>query len=158
MFRNVIAATLALAACAFSLAAQGKTNYSGTWKLNADKSDFGPLPPTANRTDVIDHSEPNLKVHTTADDPTQGQQDYTLSMTTDGKEVTNHVADIEVKNTANWEGANLVVGTKLSVQGADLAVKATWLLSDDGKTLTQSAHINAGPLGELDQKLVFEKQ
>ena len=26
-------------------AAQAKPNFTGDWKLNADKSDFGPLPP-----------------------------------------------------------------------------------------------------------------
>ena len=31
------------------------------------------------------------------------------------------------------------------------------VLSDDGKTLTQNAHL-ASAMGELDQKLIFEKQ
>ncbi|HYL35577.1 MAG TPA: hypothetical protein VEV17_06675 [Bryobacteraceae bacterium] len=135
----------------------GHPNYSGTWKLNVEKSDFGPLPPSNSRTDVIVHNDPNLKQQTT-DDGAQGKQEYTLNMTTDGKEATNNTGDVEVKNTASWEGANLVVGTKLSVQGTDIAVKSTWLLSPDGKTLTQNAHIAAGALGELDQKMVFEKQ
>jgi hypothetical protein len=135
----------------------GHPNYSGTWKLNVEKSDFGPLPPSNSRTDVIAHNEPALK-DSVSDDGAQGKQEYTLNMTTDGKEVTNNAGDIEVKNTATWEGSNLVVGTKLSVQGTDVAVKATWLLSPDGKTLTENAHIVAGALGELDQKMVFEKQ
>ncbi|MBZ5609016.1 MAG: hypothetical protein LAP38_12210 [Acidobacteriia bacterium] len=157
MFRKAIVATIALGALAASLAAQSKPNYSGTWKLNVEKSDFGVAPPSNSRTDVIEHSDPSLKVHTT-DDGAQGKQEYTLNMTTDGKEVTNHVAEMEVKNTASWDGGSLVVGTKLSVQDIDLAVKATWLMSDDGKTLTQNAHIVAGAVGEFDQKLVFEKQ
>ena len=51
-----------------------------------------------------------------------------------------------------------MVGTKLNVQDTDIAVKDTWVLSDDGKTLTHNSHIVAGALGELDQKMVFEKQ
>ncbi|HLH00305.1 MAG TPA: hypothetical protein VKX49_28630 [Bryobacteraceae bacterium] len=132
-------------------------NYSGTWKLNIEKSDFGPLPPSNSRTDIIQHTDPMLK-DSVSDDGAQGKQEYVLAMTTDGKEATNKAGELEVKNTASWDGANLVVDTKLSFQGTDVAVKATWVLSPDGKTLTQNAHITAGALGEADQKFIFEKQ
>lgn len=154
-------ATMAKAASAAPAATAStsgaKANYSGTWKLNVEKSDFGPLPPSNSRTDIIEHSDPSLKDNV-SDDGAQGKQEYVLAMTTDGKEATNNAGGLEIKNTASWEGRNLVVGTKLNIQGTDVAVKSTWLLSPDGKTLTQNAHINAGGLGELDQKLVFEKQ
>ncbi len=146
------------AAAATSATNGAHANYTGTWKLNLAKSDFGIAPPSNNRTDVIDHTDPALKVHTT-DDGAQGLQDYTLNMTTDGKEATNQVGGgIEVKNTASWEGPSLVVGSALDVQGTQITAKATWVLSPDGKTLTQNAHVVAGPIGEFDQKLVFDKQ
>jgi hypothetical protein len=150
-------ASAAKASPATTASSGSRPNYSGTWKLNLDKSDFGPMPPSNSRTDVIEHSDPALKIHT-VDDGAQGKQDYTINMMTDGKEADNSVAGMTVKNTANWEGANLIVGTKLDLQGTDVNVKTTWLLSPDGKTLTENAHIVAGALGELDQKLVFEKQ
>lgn len=134
-----------------------RPNYSGTWKLNIEKSDFGPLPPDTSRTDIIVHSDPSLK-DTVSDDGAQGKQDYVLTVTTDGKEATNNIGGMDAKSVANWTGANLVVDTKLNVQGTDIALKATWVLGPDGKTLTQNAHIVAGPLGEFDQKMVFEKQ
>jgi len=137
--------------------AGGRANYSGTWKLNIDKSDFGPLPPSTSRTDIIEHAEPNLK-DAVSDDGAQGKQDYVLKITTDGKEALNNAGGIDAKSVANWDGSNLVVETKLNIQGTDVAVKSTWILSPDGKIMTQNAHINAGPLGELDQKMVFEKQ
>jgi hypothetical protein len=138
-------------------AAGGHANYSGTWKLNVDKSDFGPLPPSNSRTDIIEHSEPALK-DTVSDDGAQGKQDYVLKITTDGKEAVNNAGGLDTKSTASWSGSNLVVDTKLSFQGTDVAIKTAWVLSPDGKTLTQNAHLNAGPLGEVDQKFVFEKQ
>ena len=149
------AAPAAKATAASATAAHA--NYSGTWKLIVDKSDFGPLPPSASRTDIIEHNDPALK-DTVSDDGPQGKQDYVLAMTTDGKEATNAAGPLEVKNTAIWDSGNLVVSTKLSVQGTDVAVKAVWVLSPDGKTLTQNAHIVAGALGEADQKFIFEKQ
>jgi hypothetical protein len=133
-----------------------KANYSGTWKLNVAKSDFGPLPAPDTRTDVIDHKDPAIKVATTSDGP-QGKQDFVLVMSTDGKEATNTPGGMELKSTGGWEGSSLVVNTKLKFQDNDIAIKSVWLLSDDGKTLTQNAHINS-PMGELDQKMVFEKQ
>ena len=151
------AAAPAAAKPATTASASGaKSNYSGTWKLNVGKSDFGVLPPPETRTDVIDHKDPALKVATSQDGP-QGKQDFTLAMTTDGKEATNTPGGLELKSTGEWEGPNLVVNTKLKFQDNDVAIKTVWLLSEDGKTMTQNAHITS-PMGEFDQKMVFEKQ
>ena len=49
------------------------------------------------------------------------------------------------------------MNTKLKFQDNDVTIKTTWLLSDDGKTLTQNAHLESA-MGETDQKLVFDKQ
>ena len=71
----------------------------------------------------------------------QGKQEYTLNMTTDGKEATNTPGGLEVKSIGGWEANNLVMNVKLKFQDNDVAVKTTWLLSDDGKTLTQNQHL-----------------
>ena len=145
------------AAAAGTTASGAKPNYSGTWKLNVSKSDFGPIPGPDSRTDIIDHQDPMLKVSTSQDGGPQGKQEYTLSITTDGKESVNTPGGLELKSTGGWDANNLVVNTKLKFQDNDVAIKTTWQLSDDGKTLTQSAHLNT-PMGELDQKMVFERQ
>jgi hypothetical protein len=51
-----------------------------------------------------------------------------------------------------------VTNAKLTIQDNDISLKQTYLLSDDGKTLTVNAHIVAGAMGEMDQKMVYEKQ
>ncbi len=136
--------------------AGGKANYTGTWKLNVAKSDFGILPGPDTRTDVVDHNDPALKVISTSDGAT-GKQDAILTFTTDGKEATNKVGDTEFKSTLAWDGPNLVVNSKLKFQDNDVTIKTTWLLSADGKTLTQMTHLTS-PMGETDQKMLFEKQ
>jgi hypothetical protein len=156
MLRKLIFSALVILAFTASLSAQSKPNFSGTWKLNVDKSDFGVLPPSNSRTDVIDHQEPNLS-DTVADDGAQGQQNYTLSMTTDGKEVVNKPGGLEMKSTAAWAANSLVVNAKLAFQGSDVVIKTTWSLSDDGKTLTENVHLES-PMGETDQKMIYEKQ
>ena len=123
---------------------------------NVSKSDFGPLPAPDTRTDTIEHKDPSLKA-ATSQDGAQGKQEYTLAITTDGKEATNNAGGTELKSIGGWEGSKLVINTKLKFQDNDVAIKSVWLLSDDGKTLTQNAHI-ISPLGELDQTMVFEKQ
>ena len=148
--------TVALIAFAAPVSAQSKPNFSGTWKLNLAKSDFGVLPPSNSRTDIIDHQDPNLK-DTVADDGAQGQLNYTLSMTTDGKEAINKPGGLDMKSVATWDASKLVVNAKLQFQGTDVGIKTTWALSDDGKMLTESVHLES-PMGETDQTMVFEKQ
>jgi hypothetical protein len=137
-------------------ASGAKPNYSGTWKLNVAKSDFGPIPGPDTRTDVIEHSDPTLKV-STSQDGAQGKQEYTLNMTTDGKEAINRPGGLEVKSIGGWEANNLVINVKLKFQDNDVEAKTTWLLSEDGKTMTQNQHLTTA-MGELDQKMIFEKQ
>ena len=64
----------------------------------------------------------------------------TSNYTTDGKEATNHMGPREVKATVVWDGPKLVVNAKTTYQDAELGIKSIWVLSDDGKTLTQNVH------------------
>ena len=50
---------LALLALAVGLVqAQAKSDFSGTWKINAGKTDFGPMPPPDSMTEKITHADP----------------------------------------------------------------------------------------------------
>lgn len=155
MLRRICFA-LSVAALFNAAAFAQKPNFSGTWRMNVAKSDFGPLPAPESRTDVIEHSDPNLKDSVSAQGA-QGKQEFTANYTTDGKEVTNKIGPREVKSTASWEGNNLVVNSRTSFNDNDITIKSTWSLSEDGKILTQNAHFTS-PMGEADQKVVFEKQ
>jgi len=132
-----------------------KPNFSGTWKLDVSKSDFGILPPPNSRTDVIEHNDPVLKI-SVSQDGSDGKQSYTMNFTTDGKEATNTAGGLELKSILTWDGSNLVDNAKFKYQDNDVIAKDIWLLSDDGKTLTQNAHYTS-PMGEMDTKLVFAK-
>jgi hypothetical protein len=153
MIRATIFATLLLAASAF---AQSQPNFSGTWKVNLAKSDFGMLPPPENRTDVIEHSGDSVNDKVSAVNQ-QGKQDYVLTFKTDGGESVSKIADREMKITAKWDGPVLAVKMKLSVQGQDIDIQSKWTLSADGSILTQNVHL-ASAMGETDQKVVYEKQ
>ena len=136
--------------------AQNKTNFAGTWKLNTAKSDFGMLPPPQSRTDVIEQSEGTIKdaVSSVGD---QGPMTYAMTIKTDGSETSAAIMGRDVKTTAAWSGPALAVTSKLDFDGNDVVIKSNWTLSDDGNTLTETAHITS-PMGEMDTKYVFEKQ
>jgi len=148
---SVLAALLAVAAFA-----QSQPNFSGTWKVNVAKSEYGMLPPPESRSDVIEQTGDTIKDNVSAVNQA-GKQDYTLTFKTDGTETVNKIADREMKVTGKWNGPVLVVTTKVNLQGADIEIKSNWTLSADGATLTQAVHLTS-PMGETDQKVIYEKQ
>lgn len=154
--RSVVTAALTLA-LSLAGAAGAAPNFSGNWKLNIDKSDLGPMPPPTSLTVKVDHADPNLKYAVSQTGGPQGDQEYELKYTTDGKECTNTVGPMEAKSVATWAGDDLAINTKMELNGMQIGIKAKWLLSADGSTLTQTSHVTT-PQGEFDVKQVFEKQ
>ena len=149
--------SLALLTLAFGLLqAQAKSDFSGTWKANIGKSDFGPAPPPDSLVMKIAHEDPSLKANIAQ---TGGTGDMTFDMvyTTDGKECVNHPGGNEFKTKLKWEGDELVADTTGSWDGNDFTAKDRWTLADGGKTMTIQRHISTGG-GDFDMKLVFEKQ
>jgi hypothetical protein len=134
-----------------------RVNYSGVWRLINSKSDFGTIPGPDLRIDVIDHREPVIKIDTSQDSAIEGKQEYSTILTTDGRAGTSHFGSLDAKSIASWVAQNLVVNTRLVFQGSDVAIETTYLISDDGRILTQYSHIRS-PTGDVNQKLVFEKQ
>lgn len=156
MIRKLVLTGILIALPLMSCLAQQKPDFSGTWKLNVTKSDFGPLPGPESRTDVITHKEPSISNSVTAE-TAQGKQQYTVSYTTDGKEAVNTMGPRETKSTLKWDGSNLKVSSKFLYNNSPVTGEATWSLSADGKTLTINGHFSSA-MGEADQTLVFEKQ
>ena len=137
--------------------AQAKSDFSGTWKLNTGKSDFGAMPPPDTMTQKITHQDPSLKASVASTGGMNGDMSYDMSYTTDGKECVNKVGESEFKSTLKWDGDDLVVDTKGSFGGNEFTAKGRWTLSGDGKILTVTQHFTSA-MGEGDIKEVFEKQ
>src|SRR4051812_48416750 len=155
--KNMLLALGALILTAFGASqAQAKPNFTGDWTLNATKSDFGPMPAPDKMTMKVDHKDPAMNVSQTQSGP-QGEMSYDSKYSTDGTETTNTFGPMEAKSTAKWEGDVLVVNTKLNAQGTEISIVSRWALSEDGKTITQSAHLNS-PQGEIDLKYVLDKK
>lgn len=131
-------------------------NFTGTWKLNLSKSDFGPTPAPESLVDKIEHKNTAITLNSTRVE--QGATDaITLNLTTDGKENTNTVHGAEVKTKLKWEGAALLLDSAVTVEGGSISLKDKWTLSADGKVLTITRHYS-GPEGEADVTYTLEKQ
>jgi hypothetical protein len=156
MIRRSLLAISALALFANLLSAQEKPNFSGSWKMNAAKSDFGPMPGPDKLDRVIDHKEPTVASKTTQTGP-QGEVTTEIKYKTDGSDSINTMRGQEVKSVAKWEGDKLVVKSKREVQGMEIAMTETWILSDAGKVLTVNNSIET-PQGNFEIKVVMDKQ
>lgn len=138
------------------LQAQAKTDFSGTWKINAGKSDFGPAPAPDSLVMKIAHEDPSLKA-SVVQTGGSGDMNYDMVYTTDGKECVNHPGGNEFKSTLKWEGDDLTIDIKGSFSGTDFTAKDRYTLSDGGKTLTVQRHASTA-MGDFDMKLVLDKQ
>ena len=153
--------------CCAAFSQAVKPDFSGTWKLNNDKSKDVPADP--NYLCTIAQTKATIAITTKAEGVTN---------ILDGTFPVNGKFRIEKQGNkyrytkASWEGSTLVLEITDKDSRKELAkilfyVRESWTLSPDGKTLVrfrrtaQSAKPNDPPPQKpmiLDQKYVFDKQ
>lgn len=136
--------------------AYAKSNFTGEWKLNVSKSDFGPMPAPTSMTQTITHEDPKLKVHRKQSGD-QGEREDEPDYLTDGTETTNEIRGNPLRSVAKWDGDTLVIETKGSFNGNEFSVTDRWSLSEDGKALTIKRHFSSS-MGEGDTTVFLDKQ
>lgn len=147
---------LAVLFAATSAPAFAKPNFTGEWKLDADKSNFGPMPPPDKFNLSVKHTDSVIEI-TTDQAGAQGEDKSTAKYKTDGSESVNQMRGMDVKSKASWDGDKLKIAAKLDMGGAEITLDQTWTLSEDGKTLTNALKINS-PQGEFEISYVLKKQ
>jgi hypothetical protein len=143
-----------LLASALALCAADKPNFSGKWKLDPAKSDFGPMPGPDKMDRTIKHEDPKMHISTVQAGP-QGEMQSEMTYITDGSEFTNKMRGTDVKGTAKWNGDKLIVEYKLDFQGSEIAIKEIW--SMEGATMKVVSQISA-PQGEFERTMAFVKE
>jgi len=115
---------------ATALPAQSKPDFSGTWKLNIEKSDLGGAPIESLKV-VIEQKDPQFKYTATG---SAGGQNFeeTETITTDGKPGQDSHGNT---STAHWDGATLV--GEVSAPDGTLLFTSRLTMSADGKTCTR---------------------
>jgi len=149
-------ALIILLVCGIAMMAQAKPNFTGEWKMDASKSDFGPFPAPYSYTRKIEHHEPTIKTVTTQSSQ-RGESTTETTYTTDGQECVNELPFGPVKGTAQWDGDTLVTKATMDFRGTQINYEEKMTLSEDGKTLTVAGHLSSDQ-GEADITIVLDKQ
>ncbi len=155
MVKLLRGAAILTAVCGLAWA-QAKPNFSGEWRMNPDKTDYGTMAKPEKMTRKIEHTDPDLRIVSTQSGP-RGEIRSELKLVIDGKEQVVRVGNIEIKTTPHWDGAVLRIDSKRPFQTGEILMQERWTLAEDGKSLTIATHIVA-PKGEANITLVLDKQ
>jgi len=151
--RNIATLMIAAIVCIYASIAEAQTkpDFSGSWKMNREKSKFADGGPD-NILIKIDHKEPAFVEDWSISTP-NGERSFQAKYTTDGKETEQEVMGRTAKTSAKWEGDTLMIDWRS--EGKFFKRKIT--LSADGKTMTKVVSQDEG--GEQrEDTVVFEKQ
>jgi hypothetical protein len=148
-------ATVFIALAGISVAVAGP-DFSGDWKLDLEKSDFGQMPAPVAMTYAVKYEDPSMSVKWMFDGE-WGRMDGESKYSTDGKPVTNTFGQMSMESTAKWEGATLKVHSTGDFPGGEMTFDDEWTMSADGKTFTIKRTISSD-MGVGTQTLVFVKE
>jgi hypothetical protein len=154
MIRFVFTSVLLMAALLASDAP--KPNFTGDWKMDPARSDFGQLPRPSEYERKIQHIEPLIQM-TVRQVTAMGDQTIDSVLRTDGQEITNKYHTGEAKTVGKWVGRDLEFATRRPVEGGEAVSRERWSLSTDGKTLISVTNM-ATPRGSFQVKMVLRKQ
>ena len=159
MKRVLLTAMVAAMVIPFPARARGKLDFTGTWTMDAAKSD----PPPQGRggggmgggTMTIKQTATELTV---TSEGRQGPQTMTYKL--DGSPSSNEVMGgggaQTVKSTVKWEGASLLIESTREFNGMTVTSKEVRTLSADGKMMTIESTSHT-PQGEVKRKVVYAK-
>jgi hypothetical protein len=143
---------------------QDKPNFSGTWKLDRTRGNYvsrASLKPEDDLMLVISHAEPEIKVIRKFIKGGQKQiQDLTYYSDCRGEVGYTFIDRKKSKSKTEWEGAAIVSRFSVPLESTSredtyVNVTESWVLSDDGKTLTQTQQfqISKKSRSSLDSQL-----
>ena len=145
-----------LAVCGLAAAwSQRQPNFSGEWKTNRPKSEFGPLPAN-DLIWTIAHADPKLKLSVTYSGD-GGDRTVDMNYLTDGVQTVNKPGALTIRSVGQWEGSELTIESQYDTERGAVTVRERWSLSEDGRTLTMQRAMS-GPQANWTQKLVYDKR
>jgi hypothetical protein len=151
---RLLAVTAALALLAVPVVAADHPDITGTWALDAAKSDFGQMGGPSDLVFKITAQGPEF----TVDQSGGGQPDVSLHFNTAGKEVTNEVPGGKMTSAHHWEGQALVGEIKVVTDdGSTITFKDHISYSPDGKVMTLK-RAASGPMGDSQMTMVMNRK
>jgi hypothetical protein len=167
-FRKAMSLTVMLAFMvpAMTNAQAGKTNFSGTWAMNSDKSKL----PEGNQGGmrmgggdmVITQAGNTLTVERTRTGRDGQAMKTSSKYTLDGKVTVNTTQRGESKSTATWsaDGKSLTISTTMTfdMNGESREMKSTEVWSLTNPNTLSVASTREGRNGEVKMTLVYDKK
>ncbi len=145
---------LGAAFCAGPAYSQAKPDFSGTWKLNVQKSDFGSATPLESLTAKVDHKNDVFKYVV---DGTVNGQDFhqELAVPIDGKP---HPGPGDFPGTMmmKWDGA--VIVSEMKMDDGTVVERGRMQISADGKIITRDMTEKTPSGDENKRHEIYEKQ
>ena len=150
MIRSI---TAAAAICGFAIPALhaqavARPNFSGTWVLDAAKSQSSGTLPSAATWTIVQHGDTLI---TDRESTIEGAGAVKSHMVVgfDGKSWKNSInqpgiGDVEVSMIASWDKTTLVVTMTGSMQETEFVQAGRWTLSADGKSLEVRTSVTVG--------------
>jgi hypothetical protein len=157
IFRPILLAVFVLAGIT-GAHAQDKPNFSGTWKMNLEKSklsDGSSISYYSEFIQEIDHQEPKLRI-TERIKEAGGGGDRTViwNLNTDGKEYDTKVVEAAAKISASWDGDRLIT----HIAAEDWKVVRKSQIAKDGKSITAEFEVTLGDGSTVKAMEVWERQ
>jgi hypothetical protein len=155
MTRRLACALLVLWSASALAQEAPRPDFSGTWKLDKDKSTLqAPAPDTSIL--YIDHSGPRFLL--TRAHVVDGEADlFHILVLTDGKDDVKKSQDHRTVNRCHWEGDKLILESRQRTGRKESLTVMKHSLSPDGKTLTVEERFT-GPDKKYANALVLQRE
>jgi hypothetical protein len=127
-------------------------NFSGTWKANLSQSRFLGPPPKAVSV-KIEHSDPALQAEILVKKTDGSEEKVVFQCWTNGEQDRSLLNGTAVRGRARWEGAELVIESRMRLGAREMYFCDCWSLSPDGQSLSME-HRKDDLAGQLT---VFER-
>ena len=137
--RIIFAVFITAAVFPFATHAQGPVDFSGSWRMDASRSESahqgGPIGPV---TVIVKQSGNDLSIETRGrDSDSSTVHSEILTYKLDGTETTTEGSDgTPIKSKAHWEGTKLVAETERNIQKSPVTTSYVYSLDPKGKEMT----------------------
>lgn len=133
----------------------GQSNFTGTWKLNREKSKYGNLRKPVSVIVTIDHRNPTFSYSGSVVDADGDLRNFEFSGAIDGKQYPASRSYGQGTIVLRWTSSNTFTEVFTSADGRWVET-ITRSLSRNGRTLTQRTQIR-GPDGQVTWTEVYDK-
>jgi hypothetical protein len=141
-----------------------KTNFSGTWGFNEDKSELGEGRFRGAATKLtIKQEGNNMSIERVSQGRDGEEVTRNEKYTLDGKECENPAFNTTRKSTVTWseDGKSLTISSTMVFEreGEEMEMKSseTLTLTDGGKSLSINS-VSMSPRGEMKRTYVYDKE